>query len=252
MALIPQSEIESLPFQDWRYQTASDVLAILAQPTSFPCFFSQNAHKRRLIQFAFVPRNDRLAHLEAMADVLSYVDRAQRWDGDIATAEPLVMQFEPGSHDRDSIEAYHELGWHILQLWHDNDPAAWPEGVSRTPNSPFWTMCLGGMQLFVNMSCPAHRIRKSRNLGRALTFVINPRERFDIVAGDDPKGRRIRQQIRSRIIAYDGIEHCPTLGSFEAGEIEWWQYGLPEENRLPENGCPFQMRIAPQAEVARS
>lgn len=248
MPLISQDKTTGLSHDDWRFRSAQDLLGILAQPTSFPCFFSQNACKRQLIQFSFVDENTPAAHGQALQDILSYVAKARAWDGDVATAEPLVMQFNPATHARDTVDGYHDLGWSILQFWHENDPAEWPQDVGHDPNHPFWSMCLGGMQLFVNMSCPAHRIRKSRNLGQALTFVINPRERFDIVAGDNPRGHRIREQIRNGIVAYDGIHHCPTLGSFQAGEIEWWQYGLPEENALPDSGCPFRMRDQRPAE----
>ncbi len=171
-----------------------------------------------------------------------YVARSRKWDGDIATAEPLAVLFNPQAVTADSVEAYHDTGWRVLQAWHEMDRAPWPPEVSREPGSPFWTMCFSGMQLFVNMSNPAHRIRRSRNLGSALTFVINPRERFDIVAGDNPRGHAVRERLRRRIHAYDGLTHSPALGSYKAGDIEWWQYGLAETNAAPAGTCPFRMR----------
>ena len=103
-------------------------------------------------------------------------------------------------------------------------------------------MCFDGMQLFVNMSCPAHDKRKSRNLGKYLAFIVNPRERFDIVAPDSPEGWRVRNIIRSRCAAYDGQPHAPELGSYQKGEIEWSQYGLSDVNGQPASTCPFEQR----------
>ena len=100
-------------------------------------------------------------------------------------------------------------------------------------------MCLNGMPIFCNMSHPGHRVRRSRNLGEHFVFIINPRERFDIVAGDTPSGRKVRSNIRNRIGRYDGISHCPQLASYGAGGIEWWQYGIVEDNIERTDKCPF-------------
>jgi FPC/CPF motif-containing protein YcgG len=58
----------------------------------------------------------------------------------------------------------------------------------------------------------------------------------------------MRARIRSRVEAYDDVPHSPLLGSYEAGEIEWWQYGLKETNDIPAGGCPFRMRVKEAAE----
>jgi N-omega-hydroxy-L-arginine synthase len=251
MTLRYQAEIESAEakgMKGWQRETARALLARLRPPSGFPCFFSQAACRRGRILFAFAEGLD-AASLDAGArDLLAYLARARAWDGDVATAEPLVMLFNPANVHGETVEDYHRFGWQVLQHWHDNDRAAWPEGVSLDPHSPYWAMCFDGMQLFVNMSSPAHRIRQSRNLGPALTLVINPRERFDVVAGDNPQGRLIRERIRTRIEDYDGQPHSPMLGSYEAGEIEWWQYGLKDTNEPTASGCPFRTRARETAD----
>jgi N-omega-hydroxy-L-arginine synthase len=103
-------------------------------------------------------------------------------------------------------------------------------------------MCFAGMQLFVNMSSPAHARRHSRNLGRHLLFIINPRERFDVVAGETPEGARVRQVIRDRAAAYDGMSHAPALGKYLKGQLEWPQYALPDDNETTPAACPFHQR----------
>lgn len=244
MTLAFQPDIETSPLPGWRGDCASELLETLRPPSQFPCVFSQNACQRRRIVFSFVEGLDDASLAGAADDLAAYLRRADAWDGQVATAEPLAVLFSPETVRDSTVAGYHAIGWRILQYWHDHDPHPWPDGVSRDPHQPFWAMCYRGIQLFVNMSAPAHAVRRSRNLGRAFTFIINPRERFDIVAGDDPRGRRVRATIRDRIAAYDGVGHSPQLGSYEAGEIEWWQYGLAETNAPRTDACPFRLRPA--------
>jgi len=237
--------VESMPVEEresWQAVAVHQLAERLRPPSDFPCVFSQSAFSRGKILFSFVPSLTTLGMRIATNDLRDYAELSRRWDGSVANAEPLIMFFCPNTIAADTVEGYHQIGWQILQDWHREDTQPWPAEVSRDPHSPYWAMCFGGMQLFVNMSSPKHHIRRSRNLGDALAFVINPRERFDIVAGNDDHGRRVRAQIRDRIEKYDGIPHAPQLGSYQAGELEWWQYGIPENNRSRTDRCPFKQR----------
>lgn len=98
------------------------------------------------------------------------------------------------------------------------------------------------MQLFVNISSPHHVARRSRSLGRHLALVINPRERFDVFAGDTLSGRNTRSKIRHRIEPFDRMPHAPQLGWFGTGSLEWSQYGLPDDNFTVPTRCPFEHR----------
>ncbi|MEU7282083.1 YqcI/YcgG family protein [Streptomyces sp. NPDC045431] len=71
----------------------------------------------------------------------------------------------------------HAFGWHVLQELHRVDPAPWPAGVARRPESEAWSMCFNGMPLFCNMSNPAHRVRRSRHLGGSLNAQTAVRQR---------------------------------------------------------------------------
>lgn len=166
---------------------------------------------------------------------------SREWDGRLSTAHPLVVPFSTEAAPRTSLEGYHTAAWRMLQYWHELDPDPWPDEVARDPHVPYWSMCFAGMQLFVNVSNPAHSVRRSRNLGEHMLFIVNPRERFDLVAGCTPEGRRVRRCIRARIESYDGVGHCLQLGSYAAGEIEWWQYGIIEENHPRDDRCPFSV-----------
>jgi len=242
MALVAQHELAKELGETWRQVAFGDLAARLNPPSTFPCTFSQNAFRRGLLQFSFVEAVDKQGLHRAANDLRLYLEDCAGWDGRPVTAKPLVMIFSRNAAEFETIEQYQAFGWRVLQSLHDEDSSPWPEGVSTIPEEPFWSFCFAGVQLFVNMSSPAHAKRKSRNLGRHFTFVINPRERFDRVAGDTREGRKVRNNIRRRVRAYDGLEHSPLLGSFQKGEIEWVQYGLPEENTVFPNACPFRFR----------
>lgn len=246
MGLESQDEIAADPFRGdgWHQSVLQALRQRLEADPDFPCLFSKNAFARRLVKFILV--EDRAeADIRRLAGALrDYVEISRDWDGSLGTAYPLVTAFSQRAVRCDTVEGYHAFGWDVLQKLHALDTATWPDRVADDPNAPYWSMCFHGMELFVNMSCPAHQARRSRNLGEHFLFIINPRARFDVVAGNTPAGRKVRETIRIRIDRYDGQPHCPQLGSYLAGEIEWWQYGLTDTNQDHTDRCPFTMHPA--------
>lgn len=242
--LVRQTEVMRDDYRGaaWHRDVLADVGARLTPPSAFPCTFSQNAWRRQLVNFVFV-EDAAPQSLGACRQALAeYVSESRRWDGRVNSARPLIVAFSGEAVSAQGLAAEQAFGWRVLQDWHDHDPAGWPEDVATDPHEPFWSMCFDGMQLFVNMSCPSHSARKSRNLGRHLLFIVNPRERFDIVAGDTLAGRKVRSNIRQRCVDYDGQDHAPELGSYMAGEIEWRQYALSDVNGQMADECPFRFR----------
>lgn len=92
------------------------------------------------------------------------------------------------------------------------------------------------------MSSKQHKLLRNRNLGDFLTFVINPRENFDIVASNKTQsGIRTRENIRARVKTYNnGL--CPKELGFYGDEnnLEWHQYQLSEPSVRRPNRCPLQ------------
>ncbi|MEU9237345.1 YqcI/YcgG family protein [Streptomyces subrutilus] len=227
--------------KDWHRAAFEDATGRLVD-AGFPCVFARNAFRKKLLQFIFVEdaEADGIRHLGQ--GLKEYVELSRGWDGALDTAYPLVVVFSPAAVRAHSVEAYQSFGWQVLQSLHEMDPEPWPDGVGTDPESESWSMCFNGMPLFVNMSSPAHEVRRSRNLGRHFVLVVNPRERFDVFAGDTPSGRKVRSNIRSRIDRYDRSPHASQLGSYGAGALEWTQYGLVEENVARTDRCPFVTR----------
>ncbi|GAA0273349.1 YqcI/YcgG family protein [Streptomyces polychromogenes] len=240
--LISQEQIGD-DLNGWRRDAFEDIASRLTDP-GFPCVFSRNAFRKKLVKFIFVEGSGRKGIRHLGAGLKDYVELSRDWDGALDTAYPLVVVFSADSVTADSVERYHAFGWWVLQELHAIDPTPWPEGVDKDPQSEAWSMCFHGMPLFINMSSPAHQVRRSRNLGRHFALVINPRERFDVFAGDTPSGRKVRSNIRGRIARYDGTPHAQQLGSYGTGALEWMQYGLVEENRERADVCPFAFRGA--------
>lgn len=240
--LITQAETSSSELPDWQRLAAVEIQETISA-TGFPCVFSRNACRKGLIRFAFVD-NDSDASFERLATSLrEYVDISSRWDGRLDSAYPLVVVFSlDATAGRDGLDAHHAYGWRALQRLHALDREPWPEEVPTSPRDPDWSMCFAGTQLFINMSSPHHALRRSRSLGRHLVMVINPRERFDVFAGNTTSGRNTRTKIRQRIERYDGMPHAPQLGWFGTGSLESAQYGLPDDNFAVSAPCPFQHR----------
>lgn len=238
--LIGQAQINERG-KSWHRAALNDVESRLADP-GFPCVFSKNAFRKQLLQFIFVENIETTGIQHLGEGVKDYVQLSKEWDGRLDTAYPLVVVFSLDAINVQSVDDYHAFGWKVLQALHEVDSASWPEEVGKDPNSPSWSMCFNGMPLFCNMSSPAHQARRSRNLGDHFTLVINPRERFDIFAGDTPSGRKVRSNIRDRIGRYDGTAHSLQLGSYGDGALEWFQYGLVEDNIERTDKCPFASR----------
>jgi len=228
--------------KDWHHTVLNDIESRLGGDPDFPCVFSKNAFRKQLLKFIFVETIEASSIQHLAEGLKEYVEISNGWDGSLDTAYPLIVAFSLDAINAQSVDSYHTFGWEVLQKLHEIDPAPWPEEVATDANSRSWSMCFNGMPLFCNMNNPAHRVRRSRNLGEHFIIVINPRERFDIIAGDTPSGHKVRSNIRNRISRYDGITHSSQLGSFGAGGIEWWQYGLIEDNIERTDKCPFMFR----------
>ncbi|MCP9269640.1 YqcI/YcgG family protein [Xenorhabdus sp. XENO-1] len=238
--LISQTDINE-DVISWHYDVFVD-LKLRLDDVNFPCVFSKRAFRKQLLKFIFVD-NIETSGIHHLAEGLKeYIEISREWDGSLSTAYPLIVAFSQKAIKANTVQEYHDFGWQVLQKLHDIDPGLWPENVGKDPNFPSWAMCFNGMQLFFNMSTPAARNRQSRNLGKYFIFVINPRERFDIVAGDTPDGHKVRENIRNRVERYDGISHALQLGNYSSGSLEWWQYGLIEENIERTDKCPFSFK----------
>ncbi|HVR98104.1 MAG TPA: YqcI/YcgG family protein [Thermoanaerobaculia bacterium] len=201
------------------------------------------AQQRGTLLYAFAPsleeRTDRLRVQLLIGEYLRHLKALTREEAAFAL---MVLFVDPRSLPPE-LEAHHQAVWDLLQFLHEEDDFPWAPGVPTDPDHPLWSFCLGESPLFVNISSPAHRQRQSRNLGSALTLIIQLREGFDLVAPDTPTGRRVRETIRNRIESFDGTPTYPELGYYQdPRNREWKQYGIPDGNQSRPARCPFHTR----------
>lgn len=243
--LYSQSEITKM--QGWLGDMGRQILERFngdnaKQKALFPCLFARKAFAQGIVKFlpiAYV--QDKVQYdLECFAQGLkNYLELAMSvWDGKFNTAYPLLVVFEP-VQGYSQTKDYQDIFVQALQYLIDNDEKSWVGEIPLNPNQEFWTMCFHGVQIFINASHPNHHLRLSRNLCDTLVLVINPRECFDIFAGDNESGYAIREQIRKNIDNYDLISRSPLLGHYQLGELEWVQYMLPVTNDEEPMQCPL-------------
>jgi FPC/CPF motif-containing protein YcgG len=220
------------------YRAFADVM----EDPAFPCMFARHAHKRDSLLFLFADAPSEPQVLQTvragLIDYLQYVGSMQGLDGALTV---LNVMFRPAVPPL-ALEAYHRQAWDVLQYLHDNDPHPWPADIPTDPDDPLFSFCFAGVPLFINVSCPAHRRRRSRNLGPSLVLVLQPRHGFDGVGGAHVKGDEVRKKVRALIEQFDGQPAAPELGTYSRGDNrEWWQYALPEDNRPRTDRCPLRI-----------
>lgn len=206
----------------------------------FPCLFARKAQKQESIRFLFVREN--CLEQDLVDGVSQYLRFVKNTELKERLYSPLVVFFQ-NSFVGD-LKAEHEFAWRAIQQLHENDAYSWPEDIATSPDSPEFTFCFQGIQLFINISCPSHSSMRSRNLGRQVTLVINPRENFDHVAGaHSVSGLKIREKIRNRVQQFNDGLSPPTLGFYgDEDSLEWRQYQLEEPGGLYASVCPLKIR----------
>ncbi|AIN59179.1 YqcI/YcgG family protein [Pseudomonas soli] len=220
----------------WTHKTIEHFKETLANP-DFPCLFGRKAVTARTCHIVFA-RAARLAE-DIAGGLADYIATITPIPLKQRIGNPLLVFLETAADS--SLEAQQTLAWDVLREVHARDTLPWPEEIPQDPHDARWSFCFAGMPLFINMSFPAHRLMKSRNLGPHIAFVINPRESFDEVASAGTEsGQRIRARIRERVRHYNDGVMPETLGFFgQDDNFEWKQYQLQEPGAPSPPRCPF-------------
>jgi len=151
----------------------------------------------------------------------------------------LVAFFEPDPSLTDHGSFVARFWW-ILQFLHDHDR---DQVSDRTPDDSLWEFAFEGCEMFVVGASPTYKQRRSRNLGPGVVLVFQPRFLFIDPATSHPIAASVRQRIHKRMLAYDGMTVHPDIGFYgNAGNREWKQYALPDDNEPEGGACPFHAR----------
>ena len=229
----------------WVEEAIADFAATVAteERGGFPCTFSRAALRRRTLYFAFIDDvRDGAQRAQLRQSLSVYLDRTRTLPK-VEEHLHVLLIFGRPAHPPLSLAEYHGQAWTLMADWTSNDPDPWPASIPTDPHEPFWSLCFRSTQLFVNVSCPAHVQRRSRNLGRSLVLVTQPREAFDIVAGPGKRGDALRRVIRERMDVYDSVPWPTYLGTYGRGELEWPQYAVADsvegDAEQLARGCPL-------------
>ncbi|MEA5470452.1 YqcI/YcgG family protein [Spirulina sp. 06S082] len=200
----------SLP--DWVHKSYEAFIETIHQD-NFPCFFGTLAEQKRMIRYAIAPSlttSESFDHI--LEAVYSYLEEERNLTANEINENSLLLSlaiFFPLEAEEYSLEQYAKQIYDFLNELHRRDRFPWPEEIPTDPNDSEWRYCLGGRSLFVNISTPANRKRRSRNLAPGLIAVINPDDVFERVWkrwGEDP-----RHNIYKRMEKYDRIPPSPLL-----------------------------------------
>lgn len=242
-SLLPRSRATSpatrpAPSAPWMREALEDLERTVSAP-GFPCLFGRKALASKRCVVAYASRE--APAVEAFEAICKYLDEVRELPARDRILRPLILFFE--EREFAGLLDQQAYAWSILQQLHEQDAQPWPQHVARDPRDPAWAFCLAGTPLFLNMSFPGHRQMKSRNLGRYITFVINLRENFDLIAaGNAAGGQRVREAIRERIRAYNQGVMPDTLGCYgQDDNLEWRQYQLWEPEGLRLWRCPLKL-----------
>lgn len=229
---------------EWVGPAFRQVTNILRDDT-FPCIFARQANHLKSGWICAVDSLDTDEGREAVRRaVIAYLGVLKRFPRERTIIMPLLVIVRP-CHPMRSLKEYREQAWGLFQYLHDHDPEPWPMDVPNNPDRGDWSFCFGGIQLFSNVSAPAHAVHKSRNLGDSLVFAMQPRTNFDLVGGNNRKGRRVREEIRARAERYEGRPVAKHLGFYGTPENrEWLQMATKdsEDDLTFPATCPFKFR----------
>ncbi len=235
--ILSDCTIGELP--SWGAPYAEDLMRLLLSPREqFPCTFAVAAAKKDSLRFGFVENlHDRDAWnplLDILSDYLKIFKKISR-------DTSLVIFFSLGERISTMTEYYHKF-WEILQFLHDNDTEEWPSSVPCKVDDEWWEFSFCGVPIFAVCSTPMHDRRKSRS-GPTFLITFQPRWVFEGLEAGTPRGASARRVIRERLRIYDDVEPSPELGVYgHAGNREWKQYFLLDENQESFLRCPFRHR----------
>jgi len=221
---------EAFPNASWQRIVFAEFEATLTSGSRpFPCIFGVTGLKSDMLRYAFIDPLDPAS----LAPILGHYVANARGIGRMTS---LVVFARPGPVQ--SIEAYRDRFWTLLDGLARLDPSPRPDTVPEDLDSDRWEFCFGGEPIFVVCNSPAHVLRQSR---RSTSFMITfqPRWVFEgITDSEEPSVLRALDNVRARLADFDVVEPAPFLGAYGTpGNREYQQYFIGDSNAPP--ACPF-------------
>lgn len=221
------------PGPEW-FAAGAHTLRENLRQRDYPCHFGRQALERGQLLTTYAGKDD----LEPLAHALEFfLDNTPRVRGGRHALCAFIQSPAGSTH-----EDYDRGFWQVLQYLHDHDPKPWPAALPTTPQDPGWEFCFNGEAMFVFAAVPTHVLRASRNLGRHLVMIFQPRSVFLDIAGGTPAGALARSRIRERLDAWDLSRPHPSMGDYgDPSNFEWRQYFIPDDDSDLHQVCPLKL-----------
>ena len=204
----------------------------------FPCFFGTQAERRGEMFYAYVSADDLTDLPRIMMKFAALSAERENEKNNFA------LFFEPDPSPLDH-EQYQQRFWNTLQYLHDHDDSLSADTELLEPDHPDWEFEFAGVQMFVVGCTPSYHRRRSRNLGPGMIMLFQPRSVFIDAISQKAIGNQARDQVRKRLVEWDGVDHHPDLGVYgDPQNREWKQYFLPDDDDPSAGACPFLSRAA--------
>ncbi|MGY0612169.1 guanitoxin biosynthesis heme-dependent pre-guanitoxin N-hydroxylase GntA [Luteimonas sp. A501] len=204
---------------------------------SFPCVGSKAALARDAIQaHEFRSLGDRANDAPLLDGLSAFAAMLDAADPEDPTVHSFVAVFE-GPRDTDE-RRFEALLWAQLQRLHDLDVrrgARWADDVSRSPDSPKFSLSLAGHPFFLIGLHPGAS-RTARRFGWP-ALVFNSHRQFERLRADG-RYQKMQAATRERDIALQGTIN-PNLADFGMAS-ETRQYSGREVE--PNWTCPLRVR----------
>jgi len=218
----------------WKLEAYEQYKARLRAP-EYPCFFGQSGEACGEMLYTFIEEGGLGEFVTNMRQFVSLIAAPPH------ERSSLAAFFAPDTSITDHMSFVGRF-WQVLQFLHDHDS---DPVTDRTPDDPLWEFAFERCEMFVVGASPTYQHRRSRDLGPGIVLVFQPRSLFIDPATAQPIAASVRQRIHKRMLAYDGMTVHPDIGFYgNAGNREWKQYALPDDNAPETGGCPFHTRMS--------
>ncbi|MBE3571299.1 MAG: YqcI/YcgG family protein [Bacillales bacterium] len=195
--------------------------------SNFPCHFGTASERKGDLRYFYIENHD----LSPLPDVLRKFLTLSRENEHNKLA--LVVFVQPETPEQ-SFDYYEEYFWNILKYLNRHDKKEWPSNIPTNPDDPLWEFCFDGEPIFVSVNMPAYKNRITRNTGKSLILIFQPRRIFADITS------KAVNLIRSKVESIENLPSHPDLGKYgDENSREWKQYIITDDNNPRIGVCPF-------------
>ncbi|MGG0185367.1 YqcI/YcgG family protein [Bacillus rhizoplanae] len=101
----------------------------------------------------------------------------------------LVLFVEPEEKE-EGFDYYNTYFWNILKYLNEHGPKEWPSNWSTAPDNPNWEFVFDKEPIFISANAPFYKQRITRNVGKCLILIFQPRRIFADISHEIKQGKK--------------------------------------------------------------